>query len=366
MRAMPADAPRSPRAPANLAFTSYLRIVAIAGVVMIHVMAGLATNQAAHGSIRWWIANILDSGSAWAVPVFLMVSGALVLDPEPARTPGEFYRRRLQRVAIPLIVAHVVYFAERPLLLDQRLTTRIVIRDLLNVDVAPHLYFFWIIAGLYVVAPLLRAFIAGRPRRDVAWLGAAALGWMLIVTLSVRLLAATGGASTPWAPPMLTLFLPYIGYFVLGYVLREVRLSMVPALAALLAFALAEVVQILLATGTLHGLTAGVLSGGYQGIPVAVASLMLFVLARTLIGARSLLASPGWATAARRIGDLTLGVFVFHLIVKLVLQRTVLAGLRPGQILPDALLLFGAVLLASLLLCAVIARIPVLRRSIGL
>ncbi|HET8571044.1 MAG TPA: acyltransferase family protein [Candidatus Limnocylindria bacterium] len=363
---MPADASRSPRAPADLAFTSYLRIVAIAGVVMIHVMAGLATNQAAHGSIRWWIANILDSGSAWAVPVFLMVSGALVLDPEPPRTPGEFYRRRLQRVAIPLIVAHVVYFAERPLLLDQRLTTRIVIRDLLNVDVAPHLYFFWIIAGLYVIAPLLRSFIAARPRREGAWLGVAAMAWMLLVTLSVRWLAATGGASTPWAPPMLTLFLPYVGYFVLGFALRDVVLSRALAVAVACAFVLAEAAQILVSTGALTGRAGGLLSGGYQGIPVAIASVALFLLARRLIGPRSLLASPGWAIWARRIGDLTLGVFVFHLVVKLVLQRTVLAGLRPAQILPDALLLFAAVLAATFLLCAIIARVPLLRRSIGL
>lgn len=363
---MPADAVRSPRAPASLAFTSYLRILAIAGVVMIHVMAGLATNEAARGSIRWWVANVLDSGSAWAVPVFLMVSGALVLDPDPPRTPGQFYRRRLQRVAIPLVVAHVAYFAVRPLQLNQELDPRIVVRDLLNVEVAAHLYFFWIIAGLYVVAPLLRAFVAARPRREVAWLGAAAMGWMLLVTLSVRLLAATGGASSPWAPPMLTLFLPYIGYFVLGYVLRDVRLAPLAAVGTLLAFAASELAQILVATGQLHGIAAGLLSGGYQGIPVTVASVTLFLLARTIVAPGSRLASPGWATTARRIGDLTLGVFVFHLIVKLELQRTVLSSLRPGLLLPDALALFAAVLVASFALCALIGRVPLLRRSIGL
>lgn len=335
-------------------------------MLLIHVMAGLVTNEAIRGSAAWWVAQTLDSGSSWSVPVFLMVSGALVLAPDPPRSPGAFYRRRLQRVAIPLIVAHVVYFGVRAFLLGQALTPGVVVRDLLQARVYVHLYFFWIIAGLYVVAPILTAFIAARPRREVLCLGVAAMMWMLLVTWSGAALRQAHVASTPWVPALFTLFLPYVGYFVLGHALRDMVLSRRWLVGAAIAFIAAEGLQILATGGVIRGVTGTVLAGGYQGLPVAVAAVTLFLVGRTVIAPRSWLAQPAAAGLVRRLGDLTLGVFVFHLLVKLGLQRTVLSGLSSSQALTDALLLFVAVLIGSFALCALIARVPVLRRSIGL
>lgn len=351
---------------AELAFTSYLRVGAIAAVVLIHAMSSMVSNAAVHGSGRWWVAQVLDSGSSWSVPVFLMVSGALVLGPVAGRSAGDFYRRRLHRIAIPLIVAHVVYFGVRAFVLHESVTPGVIVRDLLLVKVAAHLYFFWIIAGLYLIAPVITAFIATQTQRAVLWLGIAAMTWMLLVTWSSALLRAVHVGSTPWVPPMLTLFLPYIGYFVLGYALRDVRLRRPWLIVCAALFVAGEVLHIVVTAGGFGGVVQAATLGGYQGLPVAVAAVTLFLLARALISSSSALARPPVARLARRLGDLTLGVFVFHLVVMIGVNRTILSGAHPESVLSDALLRYVIVLVASFALCWLISKVPILRRSIGL
>nr|BFF10659.1 hypothetical protein GCM10025699_19620 [Microbacterium flavescens] len=65
-----------PRRPAPA--LDILRVVAVAGVVAIHVFAATVENEAIRGSGTWWVAVAIDIGFIWVVPAFVMVSGALL------------------------------------------------------------------------------------------------------------------------------------------------------------------------------------------------------------------------------------------------------------------------------------------------
>ncbi len=356
--------------PEELAFTSYLRVAAIAAVVLIHTMSAIVGNRAIRVSGTWWAGTALDLGVAWAVPLFIMVSGALLLAPNPNERAGDFYRRRLHRIAIPLIVAHVGYFAVRALLLHERLSPQVIVRDLLRASVYTQLYFFWIILGLYLITPPLRRLIARLSRPEVAFIGFAAVAWMWAVTIGARTLQVVGGGGSvpPWQPAALTLWIPYFGYFVLGYALRDTIHRGWPLVAVLALFLLADA-TVIWHFGIGGSIPAAnvILGGGYQGLPVATATIALFVIGRSVIPPSSALAQPLFALPMRRLGELTLGVFIiFPLVVR--------AGWRiPGPAfgevkhnLPSALLLWAVAVVVSFAVCAVIARIPILRRTIGL
>lgn len=60
-----------------------LRILAICGVVAIHVIGVIVSNTQLKGTTQWWVATAIDLGAVWTVPVFVMISGALVLNPLP-------------------------------------------------------------------------------------------------------------------------------------------------------------------------------------------------------------------------------------------------------------------------------------------
>jgi surface polysaccharide O-acyltransferase-like enzyme len=363
-----AAAAAAARSPEQLAFTSYLRVAAMSAVVLIHTVAGIVSNPAIRGSLTWWGGTALDLGVSWSVPTFIMVSGALVLAPRSREGAMAFYRRRLDRIAIPLVVAHVGYFAVRARLQHEHLTAAVVIRDVLRANVYPHLYFFWIILGLYLVTPLLRAIVSDRTRNQVLVIGSAAVGWMCLVAGSARVLHITGGAGTPWQPPALTLWIPYLGYFILGYALRDLVLNRRWLLVALAVFVVADFLVIWhYAVGARNPVANVLLGGGYQGLPVAASVIALFLIARSVMHPGARLARPHFAIPMRRLGDLTLGVFVIHFLVMRYAWK--IPGLAYAQIKVDlgrSLVLFLIVLAVSFLICAVIARIPVARRAIGL
>ena len=334
---------------------------------MIHAAAGLVTNDSIRGTATWWIGTALDMGSRWAVPIFIMVSGALLLDQRPDEGALDFYARRIRRIAIPLVVAHIGYFVVRATLLQQILTPKIVVYDLLAARVYSQLYFFWIILGLYLVTPLLRSALAGRDTRALISIGAAGIAFMWAVGAGATAMRVLGHPVTVWQPAALTLWIPYLGYFLIGYALRSVTLGRGALAGAVLVFILANVVVVW--NYTTHGghVAAVLFGGGYQGLPVAAAAISLFLIARTVVNPTSRLALAPSTGAMRRLGELTLGVFMVHLAIMLYAQR--LPGLSAGtasRSIVATLILWAVVLTGSFALCALLARIPVLRRTIGM
>ena len=156
----------------ELAYTSYLRVTAIVAVIFIHV-AGLSFIKGDLTGFTRGVAALMTYATKWAVPVFVMVSGALVLSPPADRSPLAFYRTRLARIGIPLVVWHVVY-AVLLELTSSSFDWRLAVSLLLKGELYTALYFFWLILGLYLVTPLLWPVVASWSGRDADRGGSAA------------------------------------------------------------------------------------------------------------------------------------------------------------------------------------------------
>src|SRR5216117_2766854 len=72
----------------DLLWIEQARGAAALAVVILHVSAGVVRGVSDVTSAAWWIGNIVDSAMRWCVPVFVMISGALLLD--PAKPLGSF------------------------------------------------------------------------------------------------------------------------------------------------------------------------------------------------------------------------------------------------------------------------------------
>ncbi len=338
------------------------RVLAILAVVVVHETSATVGGRGAGdpATAAWWTANVLDSASRWCVPVFLMVSGALLLDPRRTDRPRDFYRRRLGRVGIPLVVWTVVYLAFRSLYLGDDLDAGQAARDVAAGTPFLQLYFLYVLVVLYLLTPFLRLVVRHATHRmqgafAAVLLGLGALDQVLSSFLDV------GGASAA------TRFLPYAGYFTLGWMLRDITLT-----RRQVRFAAAAFVGSVAATAGLVAATAiGIGWGspgryvyGYLSPTVVVMSVAALVLLRAW-GLRNPPGSryaPGRRTAA--LSALTFGVYLVHPLFFYPLNR-----LWPA---PEAWLGYVGVTLAhlvltvagSLVLTWVILRIPVLRRAV--
>src|SRR4051812_20625429 len=71
-----------------------LRALATVAVVCIHVAAPAVTHPEQVSATSWVVANLVDAACRWCVPMFVMLSGALLLGSSKADGPLEFYHRR--------------------------------------------------------------------------------------------------------------------------------------------------------------------------------------------------------------------------------------------------------------------------------
>lgn len=83
-----------------------IRFVAILIVFSIHCMAGLEANQ--DTIINVFVCNLLHSFQGIGVPLFVLLSGALLLNKQ--ETPCNFLKKRTIRVLIPFFVWSIIVF----------------------------------------------------------------------------------------------------------------------------------------------------------------------------------------------------------------------------------------------------------------
>src|SRR5690349_3734023 len=87
--------------PRRMHYGDAVRILGTIAVVMNHVCDMHLGGGVL--SAKWWIFNVWDAAMRWAVPAYIMLSGALLLDPARAEAPAVFYKKRLGRIGIPLV-----------------------------------------------------------------------------------------------------------------------------------------------------------------------------------------------------------------------------------------------------------------------
>ena len=90
-------------------YIDYLRVLAIIAVITIHVTMYFYSQKGEIGHPGWWLSNILNSASKFAVPLFVMISGAVLLG--RPMVMAKFYRTRLVRLLPPTIFWTFVYLA---------------------------------------------------------------------------------------------------------------------------------------------------------------------------------------------------------------------------------------------------------------
>ncbi|UYO98171.1 acyltransferase [Microbacterium sp. M28] len=344
-------------------YLDVLRVVAVCGVVSIHVFGGLMTNEARRGELGWWGALIFDAGNVWVVPMFVMVSGALLLSPRAhAEGPAAFYRRRLLRLGPAFIFWQLFYIlVARMAISGQQLSVGGVIALFADGTTYTHLYFLWLIVGLYAVAPVLAPFLAqgGRSRAVV----------MAAVVMALTIATYTSASLLTWAghprSVVLTAFtqwVPYVGFFVAGIALHGVVLSggrrAIAVIGSLAAIAAVVLEAGLAAPGSF---LRALIPLGYPTLLTSIAVVCLFLAVQSLLsGVRT---SNRVLAVVRALSDASFGVFLVHFVLML-LMRLLWPALAEAQSSSFLVAFFMLVvlLIASFAISLVARRIPYLRR----
>ena len=348
-------------------YVDLIRTVAIAGVVLLHasgrwLITGQELNQMNHLDFASWaVVDVYQSLAVLGVPLFLMLTGLLLLQPEKTESLRVFFRKRLIRIGLPFLFWCGIYFVWVFLVQNIPFGFDVILQGLL---VGPYTQFWYIyvLFGLYLLTPLLRVIMAHADQTlikyfVVLWLIGASilpfLGLLTVFQLSHNVFTITG----------------YVGYFVLGVYLCSVRLRR-QTLLAFMALGLA-----LTALGTYVLASAG---GGGEGMyffqeylspTVVLASVMVFLLLLTIKPP-----SIQQQTSPSKINQLiklisqnTLGIYFVHVIVIETIQRGYLGFMLNRDILNPIIevpILTVIVLFVSLAIILLLKKIPYLNKIV--
>ena len=285
--------------PTIIGWLEWLRLGAIVGVVVLHVLSPVAFAHDQLAPHTWAWINLADSASRWCVPVFIMVSGALHLGRREAPTwDGATLGRRIARVGIPLIVWSLFFWWFGNAVRGRTTTAPEFVADFIRGYPYYHLYFLFVILGLYAITPILRPFADRVSDRTLGWAAVAALAWSLLVRLFLE--AGLGNSANS-----IELFARYLGYYLAGAWLFRIPLPPVArfapavAIAAIVATAVGTAAIIEL-SGTLH---QAILYSPQTPLTV-IASIAVFLTARVYLPE-----APRWVVA---LAGLTFGIYLIH------------------------------------------------------
>ncbi len=194
----------------KLLFADYMRVLATLAVILLHC-AGDYLYQFKLGGMdttRWWICNIYDSSVRWCVPIFVMLSGALLLRPKKVESIPDFLKKRMLRVFIPFLFWGFIYtcYVNRAYIYDvRRPYWPDVWFKVFFEDIYYHLWFVPMILGLYFLVPVFRVFVRHATKFEQEYF---LMFWFYVSTIQIYFPHFFLVKFIGW--------LAYIGYLVLG------------------------------------------------------------------------------------------------------------------------------------------------------
>lgn len=187
-----------------------LRAIAIIFVIMCHVCRTFCDTITA-GTFRWLTSVVWIDIGVMGVPIFLMISGALLLNRN--YDLGDFMKRRFSRILIPFVFWALLMPIFKILLMGFPLT----FKSYYNILFFNQYWFVWMLIGLYLLVPIMNSFIH---EYDIKGLEYMLIIWFfMIIFLRDQPIDLLAQIVTKYSLGWKEFFAGYIGFLPLGYYL---------------------------------------------------------------------------------------------------------------------------------------------------
>jgi surface polysaccharide O-acyltransferase-like enzyme len=330
-----------------------IRALAIFMVVALHVSAPLAVAFNTLRLDQWMTANVVESFVRPCVPLFVMVSGMLLLAPQREYTIRTFLVRRFGRVGVPFLSWACLYFVWRAWYHGEEISMTGALGELVSGPVYTHFWFVYMLMGLYLATPILGVFTRYASHSQLWYF---VVLWFIASSL-VPALARLWGVEVGigWS-----VALGFSGYYLLGYVLRGYILRGRRLILAVVGVVLLAVMK---ALGTWYGTRANageLVEAFYDNLSpnVILMSGLMFLIMRSL-PANGLRPGRGFGRLLQSIGTTSFGVYLVHPIV----QETLMGGMLGFELHGSSVHPLAAIPVTTAVVVLLSALVVVLLRS---
>ena len=341
---------------------SLARVLACFAIVTLHTV--FAANEYFIDTLTQsedLASRFVENNMMWAVPVFLMVTGVLQLDPRRELTWRKLYRKYIFRVACALVVFSLL-FRLFDIIMDAETFS---ISGLLGVAFTEmmtgrgwgHLWYLYLLIGLYILLPFFRIVVRYCTDTDLKYL------WCVYFVFTSLIPVIEGfGINIAF---YISESLIYPLYLLTGYMLKEGKLRISRGVAAALVLGSVAAIGVLDIMKYGKGIDVPGVLFGYSSPLVIAQAAGAFAL---IIGMSGLQPDPAQAavgsrftSAVCRLDSLTFGVYLISMaFVRLIFKY---AGLNPysGPAIILLAVSVAGIFAVSCLVTAILKRIPGMR-----
>ena len=190
----------------------WLRIGSAIGIVLLHITVREKVRLfASIGPFDWWVISLYETITRLAVPIFFLISGALIVSRCGTEDPWGYVIPKAKRILWVLIIWTQIFGCWEYLKDDVSSPFSLVFQLPVG-RTYYHLWFLLALLGCYVVAPALRLVADDCIRKKNF------IAFLVPVVISVDYsIASVYGSHDYFRTSFLSVCIPYIGLFLSGY-----------------------------------------------------------------------------------------------------------------------------------------------------
>jgi surface polysaccharide O-acyltransferase-like enzyme len=345
-----------------------IRSVAVVLVILLHASIESVPNvdiMSPQGFLLWWNSNVYDSIARTAVPLFVMLTGALLLQPSKADEPLRvFFKKRWNRIGIPVLFWGVIFFVWDYTIKGQVLTLTSIVQGTLAGPYV-HFWYVYVLVGLYLITPIVRVFVA-----HANW---SIMRYFLVLwfvgtgLVSLLTLWAAISPQAVWFRVNMFLLTGLVGYFILGAYVARLQFRKWILYLGLVLGMVCTIFGTYLLVGTL-GEVYGQVFLDASSFSVIIASVTLFLILAAIPNQTIQIKFPHGSRVLKVISENSLPIYLFHVIVLEALQMGYL-GFKISVTTINPIVEVPLVTIVTLFICLAIIvplkKLPYVKRIIG-
>lgn len=336
----------------RLAYADLLRVLATIAVVILST--SIYWLDRSTGNSSYTVLYTYDVLTRWCAPLFVMLSGAFLLDPKKGVKLRDIFLRYILRIVLATLVWGTIYA-----LLDCNSFTwpniKATLIGIFSGNFKYHLTFLCIFIGLYLVTPILRAFVRGASRRDFHWFFLLVFLFCSLLPTLETIFPSKVALLSVWTDMLdIHLVLGYAGFYVAGFYLKNYTLGR-------LAEFIIYILGILAVVATVWGIHAwpgvSVLTD-YHAPHIILMAVAIFTLFRYVLGVSD------ERSRRQRLGGvarISFGIYLIHVFFLIILDYFDITTLSFNPIIAVPVL-SAVVFLCSFVIAWLISKIPLLGR----
>lgn len=198
-------------------YLEVLRCVALLCVVSIHVVSLPVHNWRANPGTEYPVYSLVYTIGNLGVPLFLMISGSLLLDLQKDISLKKLYKKMIPRILIPLIFFGYCFALMEIFFETRSMNARMFMEGffrVLNKKSWTHLWYLYLMIGIYLVLPVIRMLLNKISDKELEYL----MGVLCFLAFVIPTINAVFGTTISLEQPKP---LCHLTSFIMGYVISQ-------------------------------------------------------------------------------------------------------------------------------------------------